>query len=186
MIDLLAKRCASEGNFDWGLAYHPYPENLRDPRTWLDKQATFDFNTKLISPKNLEVLDAYMKQKQMLYDGKIRTIVLSEQGSNSPDYSEKSFSDQSAGLVYTWLKFKDMDSIESYIHHRWKDHPKEGGLKLGFRKMGEDTDPEATKKPAWEIWRKLGTAEEKEAFEFAKPIIGIKDISEVPYKGKIE
>lgn len=186
MVDLLAKRCALEGNFDWGLAYHPYPQNLRNPRTWEDKQATFDFNTKLITPKNLEVLDAYMRQDHMLYDGKVRTIVLSEQGSNSPDYSEKSFRDQSAGLVYTWLKFKDLDSIESYIHHRWKDHPKEGGLKLGFRKMGEDTDPETTKKPAWEIYRKLGTPEEKEAFEFAKPIIGIKDISEVPYRGKIQ
>ena len=186
MIDLLAKRCSVEGNFDWGLAYHPYPQNLRDPRTWEDKQATFDFETNFITPKNLEVLDAYMKQKSMLYDGKVRTVVLSEQGSNSPDYSEKSFQDQAAGLVYTWVKFKDMDSIESFIHHRWKDHPKEGGLKLGLRKQGDDTDPEATRKPAWDVYRKLGTSEDIKAFEFAKPIIGIKDISEVHYKGKIQ
>jgi len=185
MVDLLAKRSSQEGDFDWGLAYHPYPENLRDPRTWLDKSATFDFQTKRITPKNLEVLDAYMRQETMLYDGKVRTIVLSEQGSNSPKHDEESYRDQAAGLVYTWLKFRDLDSIESYVHHRWMDHPQEGGLNLGFRRDSKSTDPEEGKKPAWEIWRKLGTPQEGEAFEFTKPVIGIKDISEVRFQGMI-
>lgn len=186
VIDLLAKRSSQEGDFDWGLAYHPYPENLRDPRTWLDKTATFDFQTKRITPKNLEVLDAYMRRKSMLHDGKVRTIVLSEQGSNSPKHDDQSYRDQAAGLVYTWLKFRDLDAIESYVHHQWMDHPQEGGLNLGLRRHSKSTDPEESKKPAWEIWRKLGTPQEDEAFEFAKPIIGIKDIAEVRFRGTIK
>jgi hypothetical protein len=185
MLDLLAKRSRQEGDFDWGLAYHPYPQNLRDPRTWLDTKATFDFQTKLITPKNLEVLDAYMRQEQMLYDGKVRTIVLSEQGSNSPDYSEKSLRDQAAGLVYTWLKFEKLDSIESYVHHRWLDSLNEGGLLLGFWTNRPGQTPRYTKKPSWDIYRQLGTEEQPKAVDWLKTVIDEKYMEDIPYKGTI-
>jgi len=193
LLDLLARRCAQEGDFDWGLAYHPYPQNLRDPRTWLDKKISFNFDTPLITPKNLEVLDSYMRQERMLYDGKLRTIVLSEQGSNSPDHSAKSYRDQAAGLVYTWLKLEQLDLIESYVHHRWLDHPREGGLNLGLRrrpetstetaraataevcrelaKFGLKSSPDETSKPAWEIYRVLETPQQHKAVEWADTII---------------
>lgn len=185
MVDLLAKRSMQEGDFDWGLAYHPYPQNLRDPRTWLDTKATFDFQTKLITPKNLEVLDAYMRQKQMLHAGKLRTIVLSEQGSNSPDYSDKSFRDQAAGLAYTWLKFEKLDSIESYVHHRWMDSPHEGGLNLGLWTNRKGQTPDRSKKPAWEIYRQLGTDEQPKAIDWLRSVIGESYLENIPYKGTI-
>ncbi|MCF7955843.1 MAG: DUF5722 domain-containing protein [Phycisphaerae bacterium] len=185
MIDLLAKRSEQEGDFDWGLAYHPYPQNLRDPRTWQDRDATFDFQTKLITPKNLEVLDAYMRQESLLYDGKVRTIVLSEQGSNSPDYSEKSFRDQAAGLLYTWLKFEKMDSIESYVHHRWMDYPHEGGLNLGFWTNRIGQTPQHTKKPAWDVWMQVGTDQQFKAVEKYREVIGQENLENIPYKGRI-
>lgn len=62
LIDLLVRFSQTEGDFPWAVAFHPYPQNLTVPRTWEDDQATFDLNTKQITPKNLEVLDAYMKQ----------------------------------------------------------------------------------------------------------------------------
>jgi len=185
MIDLLAKRSVQEGNFDWGLAYHPYPQNLRDPRTWLDTKATFDFQTKQITPKNLEVLDAYMRQEQMLYGGKVRTIVLSEQGSNSPDYSEISFRDQAAGLLYTWLKFDKIDSFEAYIHHRWMDSPHEGGLNLGLWTSRIGQTPQHTKKPAWDVWRQVGTDEQDKAIEKYGAVIGQRNLENIQYKGVI-
>lgn len=185
MIDLLAKRSVQEGDFDWGLAYHPYPQNLRRPQAWLDTKATFDFQTKKITPKNLEVLDAYMRQEHMLYGGKVRTIVLAEQGSNSPDYSEKSFRDQAAGLLYTWLKFEKIDSIESYVHHRWMDHPREGGLNLGFWTNRIGQTPLHTKKPAWDVWRQVGTDEQDKAIEKYGAIIGQRNLENIPYKGII-
>jgi len=188
MIDLLQARSALEGDFNWGLAYHPYPENLRDPRTWLDRHATFAFDTTLITPKNLEVLDAYMRQPCMLYDGQPRTVVLSEQGSNSRDHSEKSYRDQAAGLVYTWLKFENLDIIESYVHHRWMDAGpgQEGGLMLGFWTNRPDHEPRHEKKPAWEMYRVLGTDEQQNAIDFAESVIPAKYFRDIPYRGTFE
>jgi hypothetical protein len=188
LLDLLQKRSALEGVFDWGLAYHPYPQNLRNPRTWEDTKATFSFETTLITPRNLEVLDAYMKQSRMLFDGRPRTVVLSEQGSNSRDHSEKSYRDQAAGLVYTWLKFEKLDIIESYVHHRWLDAGpgQEGGLLLGFWTNLPDEEPRHRKKPAWEIYRKLGTGFQKEAVDVAREVIPDRYFEEIPYRGVIE
>ena len=53
---------AAEGDFDWAIAYHPYPQNLFDPRVWADTEATFTFDTPKITYKNLEVLDAWVRQ----------------------------------------------------------------------------------------------------------------------------
>jgi hypothetical protein len=188
IVDLLQKRSALEGDFDWGLAYHSYPQNLRDPRTWLDTKATFSFQTPLITPKNLEVLDAYMRQRQMLYAGEPRTIVLSEQGSNSQDHSDQSYRDQAAGLVYTWLKFEKLDTIESYIHHRWMDAGpgQEGGLLLGFWTNLPNQNPRHRKKPAWDVYRRLGTDQQQEAVEVAKELIHPSYFEAIPFRGKIK
>jgi hypothetical protein len=188
MVDLLQTRSALEGDFDWGLAYHPYPQNLRDPRTWLDNKATFSLQTPLITPKNLEVLDAYLRQPHMAYAGQPRTLVLSEQGANSRDHSEKSYRDQSAGLVYTWLKLENLDTIESFIHHRWMDaRPEdEGGLLLGFWTNRADHEPKHVKKPAWSVYKKLGTDRQHEAVQDAKKIIPAGVLNAIPYRGKIQ
>lgn len=188
VLDLLQQRSAQEGDFDWGLAYHPYPQNLRNPRTWEDKKATFSFETTLITPRNLEVLDAYMRRPRMLFNGLPRTVVLSEQGSNSRDHSEKSYRDQAAGLVYTWLKFEKLDIIESYVHHRWMDvRPgEEGGLLLGFWTNLPDEEPRHRKKPAWEIYQMLGTAQQQDAIDYARDVIPARYFEGIPHRGTIE
>ena len=179
MVDLLAQRSLQEGDFDWGLAYHPYPQNLRDPRTWLDKKAELHFDTPLITPRNLEVLDAYMHQPRMMHNGKVRTVVLSEQSANSPGHDETSYRNQAAAIAYIWSKFEHLESIESYVMHRWMDHPKEGGLNLGIRTWGT-TEATAKKKPAWDIYRKLGTADQDQAVQWAKTVIPQKYFDEIP------
>ncbi len=74
-----------EGDFDWGIAFHPYPESLREPKTWLDRKATFAFDTPQITFKNIEVLDAWVRQPAQRFLGReIRSVHLSEQGPNSP------------------------------------------------------------------------------------------------------
>ena len=187
MLKLLAQWCQREGDFEWGLAYHPYPQNLRNPKTWLDTQVDFTFDTPKITFKNIEVLDAWVQQPQMLYRGnKIRTVLLSEQGLNSPDYTDDSLRLQAAGLAYAWNKIKALKTVEAFHYHRRVDHEREGGLKLGLWtvKEGSVTKPEH-KKPAWSVYSKCGTREEEKTTAFAKEIVGVGDWADVRYTGPI-
>lgn len=189
VLEHLVDYCRVEGDFEWGVGYHPYPRNLRDPlTTWSSEKSNFSFDTPMITFKNIEVLDAFVNRPEMLFRGKkIRSVILSEQGINSPDYSVESLRNQAAGLAYAWKKIKNIPSIEAFHYHRWIDHEKEGGLNLGLWtvKPGTTTIPDA-KKPAHKLFQALETPREDQACRFALDIIGIKDFSEAAYHGKIE
>ena len=66
VMDTLMAYCKAEGDFKWGVAIHPYPENLLDPKAWLDKKATYATDTPYITFKNLEVLDDWIKHTASL------------------------------------------------------------------------------------------------------------------------
>ena len=187
MLELLAATGAAEGDFEWGVAYHPYPESLLEPATWQDTKPTFTFDTPFITPKNIEVLDAYMHQPQMKYLGKtVRTVMLTEQGFHTRDYSPETQRIQAAAFVYTWHKIRPLETIETFHNHRWIDHPDEGGLLLGLRTLPTVDHPLGEKKLAFDIYKSLDTPGERQATEFAKELIGIQDWSEVPFRSSID
>lgn len=149
LIDLWSELSAAEGEYDWGIAYHPYPQNLRDPDTWNDQDVSFSFDTPYITPKNLEVLPAYL--------GPNRPILLSEQGFNSPTLSENDQKRQAAGLIYTFRKLPKLPTIEAYHLHRFQDMPdREGGLRLGIM------DENGNRKLGWHTYVAIGTEAEAE------------------------
>lgn len=149
---------AAEGDFEWGVAYHPYPQNLRDPDTWKDDEATNDFDTPYITPKNLEVLPAYLAQQRFLYRGeKPRAILFSEQGFNTPTLSEADQRRQVAGLVYVFRKLRQLPTVEAWHLHRYQDMPEgEGGLRLGL------LDEHGKRKLGWAAYAAIGTEMETE------------------------
>ena len=101
MLELLNRWTCAEGDFQWGLAYHPYSENLFNPRTWEDRQSQDSFESPMITFRNLQVLDRWMKQADYRYQGnQIRSIFLSEQGFHTPDASPASQRLQAAAIVY--------------------------------------------------------------------------------------
>jgi len=185
----LLEFCRAEGDFEWGIALHPYPRSLRDPcTTWQPAKSKFSFDTPLITFYNIEVIDAFARRPDVRYQGKkVRSVILSEQGFNTPDYSEESFRNQAAALAYGWKKIKNIPSIEAFHYHRWIDHEKEGGLKLGLWtvKPGTVNMPEK-KKPAYKVFQALETPREDEACRFALDIIGIRDFSGLSYRGEIK
>lgn len=172
LLELLAAYGRREGDFPWALAYHPYPQDLRKPRTWEDDQPTFRFDTPKITPRNLEVLDAFMKEPAMLYQGKhLRPVHLSENGFNSPDYQEKTLNDQAAGMAYAWKKIQQLSSIESWQYHNWIDNRNEGGLRIGLRKFPDEAGDPYGKKPIYHLYQALGTPQEDAACAPYLPII---------------
>ncbi len=182
LLNILLRYSRAEGDFDWAIAHHPFPESLFEPRSWLDKRCDFTFNTPLITFKNIEVLNEWVKQPYTRYLGKtVRTVFLSEQGPNSRDYSEKSLLEQAASMAYVWKKMEKLDEIKVFQYQSWRDYREEGGMLLGMRRFPDDEQAPFGKKPVWYVFRDMGTPAEDTALAFAKEIIGIRDWSEVQY-----
>lgn len=70
LLDALQRNVQAEGDFDWGVAYHPFPEDLKRADFWNDTTAIQSFDTGKITFRNVEILAAYLKQKQFLHRGK--------------------------------------------------------------------------------------------------------------------
>jgi len=187
LMEILLDYTKAEGDFQWAMAQHPYPEDLFEPKTWLDPKVTFDFNTPLITFKNLEVLNAWIKKPEVLYHGKIkRTLWLSENGTNSRDYSEQNLKEQAAGFAYAWKKMKNLDGIDGFQWHNWFDSRGEGGLRIGLRRFPDDETDPGGRKPVWFVYQAADRANEDSVFDQYKSVIGIKDWSEVNYIGEID
>lgn len=155
LLDLFAEMARAEGDFEWGVAYHPYPKDLRNPDAWKDPGLSDDFNTPYITPKNIAVLPAYLAQPAFLYHGTPRAILLSEQGFNTPTLSPEDQLRQVAGLIYVFRQIRPLKTIEAFQMHRYQDMPlQEGGLRLGI--VTENGDH----KLGWEAYRAIGTDRE--------------------------
>jgi len=61
LLETLLEFCRKEGDFEWGIAYHPFPESLFEPKSWLDKRVDYTYESPLITFKNIEVLAAWTK-----------------------------------------------------------------------------------------------------------------------------
>ena len=164
LLNMLAARSKNGGDFEWGVAYHPYANNLFNPRTWDDK-VTDNFETQQITMKNIGVLDRFLRQQRFLYRGKqVRTVLLSEQGyhTNGREPSPEAEALQARAIEFAWRQMADVPSIKAFHYHRWIDHEREGGLNLGLWtvKKGSITWPDR-KKASWELYRSLGTPDRK-------------------------
>lgn len=179
LLDEFNRRAKMGGDFDWHLAHHPYPENLFEPRTWMDKSPIRREDTPKITFKNLEVLVRYFQRPEMRYRGQPRRIILSEQGFHCPDKPEGELW-QAAGYCYAWEKVKRLDGIDAFILHRHVDHSREGGLNLGLwtRKPDSLATPDRPRR-IYDVFRAADTPEREKAFEFALPVIGITNWNQV-------
>ena len=176
--DMLTKTVSysrAEGDFRWGVAYHPYAQDITKPEFWKnDTKATGLQTTSYVTFKNLEVIDAWIKQKENLYQGKTkRMLFLSEQGTNSPSFSDDDLAKQAAGACWAWKKVKKLDGIDAIQWHNWMDNAAEYGLHLGLRKA--DFQP----KPVWGVWKAAGTDKEDEVFDPYLKVIGISSWDEI-------
>ena len=179
LLDEMNRLSKAGGDFDWDVAFHPYPENLFDPRTWRDKQAKPSTDSPKITFKNLEQLTAYLRRPEMLCHGKPRRVILSEEGFHTPDGPDGQTL-QAAGYCYGWIKASRLDGIDAFILNRHVDNAQEGGLRLGLWTRHKDSiaTPESKKK-SYEVFRLADTPEWENAFRFALPVIGIHSWDEV-------
>ncbi len=178
-LDYFARQARAGGDFDWNIAYHPYPENLFEPRFWNDKTATTNvLTTPRITFKNLELLPAYLRRPELLYDGQPRHIILSEQGFHTPAGPDGE-TIQAAAFCYAYKKIERLDGIDAFILQRHVDNAGEGGLLFGLRGNQPRAGDPHPKKKIYDCFRAADTPQWPAAFAFALPIIGLTNWDEV-------
>jgi len=180
LLEKLAQEIRIGGDFPWHVAFHPYPEDLGNPRVWKDTLPA-SFDARKISFKNLEVLPAFLAQERFRYRGSPRRILLSEQGFHclgTPDGEEL----QAAAYVYAWEKTRRLPTIDAFLYHRHCDHRGEGGLHLGLW-SADPKDPFPSRplkaRKIHDLFRVAGTPAWDEAAAFANAITGVADWSEL-------
>lgn len=182
LLEAFARRAKERGDFDWHLAYHPYPSNLRDPRTWLDK-VTFDDDSKKVTFKNLEVVARKLASPEFRFDGRPRRLSLTEQGFDVTKRPE-ALAEQAAAYAYAWEKIRRLDgAVDAFLYHRQVDHALEGGLRFGLwsNKPGSIADPDQ-KRPIWHLLKAADTPDWKAAAEPYLKTCGLKSWDELTPK----
>ncbi len=168
-LELLADDTNREGPWDWGVAFHPYPEDLRFPDFWNDEHAVDSLDTPRITFKNIHVLPRFLKQDQFLYNGQCRHIILSEQGFNSLK-TDESEAFQAAAYALAWERIVACPEIEAFILHAHVDNLHEFGLNLGIWRCDENGKP-SSPKPIYEVFRDIDGPRGPELIEAARPFL---------------
>lgn len=182
VIETLQRYSMAEGDFDWGVAYHPYAQSLFARAAWEDKRPRDDFDSPLITMENIDVLGRFLKQPSMRQgNGEIRSVILSEQGYHSHSYVQADQDMQAASLWWAMQRVRQMPWIESFIYHRWIDHPLEGGLMLGLRTLPTKQAPQGERKRSWHVYQAFGTADEATATKgLPRPATGANAVNPTP------
>ena len=163
-LETLQRYAMQEGDFAWGVAYHPYPQSLFARVAWKDIEIGNNFDTPLITIQNLHILGDFLKQDSMRNtEGQMRPVLLSEQGFHTPTYEQGDQDRQAGSLLYAMKRVRSFSWVESFHYHRWIDHPDEGGLMLGLRTLPTGTTPHGQRKRSWHVYQAIGTPAEFKA-----------------------
>lgn len=175
MLGITQKYSEAEGDFWWGVAFHPYPQNLTKPCFWNDDtQSTYVMSSPYCTFKNLEVINAWVLTPQNMYQGDTKRILfLSENGTNSPDYTDAQLKNQAAGACWAWKKVNKLKGIDGIQWHNWFDNRAEFGLRIGLRRYSDDEKDPSGPKPVWYVWQAADTENEDEVFKPYLRLIGV-------------
>lgn len=167
-LDLFNYYINREGNIDWGLSFHPYNSPLYDPYAWNGPAVWVknSISSPYITMQNIDILINYMHQGHFLNPaGEVRSISLAEIGYTSSFGTAQ----QEASVAYGYLKAASIPDIDAFMLFRQTDEASEmeSNLALGLY------DLNGNKKPAYEIYKNLGTPNEGIAKARASEIIGM-------------
>ena len=171
LVDFFCAKARREGNYNWGLAIHPYGSNLAIPNFWsIDTVAsngvTGALSTLRITWTNLEVLQVYLEQENKMCNDEVRDVYVTEGGVSSSSTANGDMSGidknyQAAGIAYAYYKASQLPCIKGLNYYQLVDAPIEGAY------FGLMTTTWA-KKPAYEVYKYIDT---QYSFEVSIPYL---------------
>lgn len=161
---------AQHGNYDWGVALHPYPDPLTRVNYWSQKYDKTQ-DSKLLTIMNLSTLTDLLEQKQYLNsDGEVRDIIISEIGFSSR-FGEKL---QAAAFAYGYYIAEANPYIDALLLNRQTDAPEEMRQGLSFGIYEHDGSEKYLK----EIYSHIDTDQANEYLELILNVLGAESMEE--------
>lgn len=164
ILDWLCKVEGARGNYDWGIAQHPYAigttssnPTLNDAQGYASaKPITNDFNTSpWVTVSNLELLQQYLEQGYARCNGELRTVSLTEatvchaySSSMTQEQYQQVMNEQAASIAQMYYRAAHLSCIGEVVYFQLHDRPT---LRLGLR------EEDGTNKPAYNVWKYVDT-----------------------------
>ncbi|MDO4266405.1 MAG: DUF5722 domain-containing protein [Eubacteriales bacterium] len=179
-LDKLSAIFKEGGDIDWGVAWHAYPDPLTSPVFWDDGgYAPNSENAYIVNLNNLNVLTDYMQRAEMLGpDGKVRNIILSEQGFSSLNNGASDENLQAAAFAYGYFLAEQNPYIKGFYLNRQTDAKTEVNAGRAFGLWNTDmnaaeNEAASTKKYIWQVFRDIDGADNGYIKELVKNTVGV-------------
>jgi len=170
LVEAFNKASAKHGNYDWGIAIHPYPNPISKVKYW-NQNYDKTVDAKYLSVMNLGVITDFLKQEQYLNsNGEVRSITITELGFTSL-YGEKL---QAAAFAYCYCIINANPYIDAFMMNRQTDAPEEIKQGLAFGIYHYDQREKYIKN----VFQYIDTEASKEYTEFMLDYIGADSMEE--------
>ncbi|MGN1023889.1 MAG: DUF5722 domain-containing protein [Lachnospiraceae bacterium] len=159
-LTTMQAQISAEGNFDYGVAVHPYNVPLYASQTWtMQNLGVCDQtqNSPYITMANIGVFTDFFCQKAMLQnDGQVRSILCSELGYSSMPYNgyPNDENQQAAALVFGYLQAKNNQYIDGFFN-READAPEEIAQGLAVGVLSSDDGKTYTRKLSYDYYKNI-------------------------------
>lgn len=160
----------AHGNYDWGIAIHPYPEPLTRVNYWSQ-----EYDKTRVAPHlsvmNLNVLTDMLSEEAYLdRSGEVRSVTITELGFSSGSGERL----QAAAFAYCYYIVEANPYVDAFLMNRQTDAPEEVKAGLSFGVYEYDH----TGKYIKEVFRNIDTNRAKEYTGFMLKILGADSLEE--------
>jgi len=161
VVDRFNEDIRCTGNIDWQLAFHPYSDPMTEPEFWTGDnlvKATESSNAEIINFQNMQVLTDYLQREEFLTEeGKVRHVILSEQGFTAISPSRGSVEElQAEAFEKAYRIAKENPYIDAFILSRQVDAPPEVNASLAFGLWScEENGRPKEKRKIWQVFKEM-------------------------------
>lgn len=168
MYDWLIKTTKRQGDYDWGMALHPYAisydnmepmkNDMKCVETEEKKQyqtITADYETSpFLTSTNLEILQQYLDDNQ--YNGQTRSVYLTETGIPSMSETDSTYLNRHAAVIAQYYyRAASMPCVKQITYYTYLTRDTDD---MQPEKMFGMYNNKGDKKPVFELWKNIDTS----------------------------
>lgn len=170
ILEAFNEAALQHGNYDWGIAIHPYPEPLTRVNYWSQEyDKTRDASH--LSIMNLNVLtDMLCEEAYLDRAGEVRSVTITELGFSSGSGERL----QAAAFAYCYHIVEDNPYVDAFLMNRQTDAPEEVMAGMSFGVYEYDHSAKYIK----DVFRDIDTDRAGEYTDFMLNILGADSLEE--------